>query len=102
MNILLLAIAPSVSLMFIYYLSFYCVTGNRLQNVVISVGPSLSKMKTFATFKGPGKSGARYVFKCKEVTTGRYVKVMIKGAEYLTLAEVQVFSPGMSEHSLLK
>jgi translation elongation factor P/translation initiation factor 5A len=37
-------------------------------------------MKTFATFKGPGKSGARYVFKCKEVTTGRYVKVMIKGA----------------------
>jgi hypothetical protein len=43
-----------------------------------------------------------YVFKCKEVTTGRYVKVMIKGAEYLTLAEVQVFSPGMSEHSLLK
>jgi hypothetical protein len=36
----------------------------------------------------------RYVFKCKEVTTGRYVKVMIKGAEYLTLAEVQVFSPG--------
>jgi hypothetical protein len=35
----------------------------------------------------------------KEVTTGRYVKVMIKGAEYLTLAEVQVFSPGMSEHS---
>ena len=70
--------------------------------MVISVGPSLSKMKTFATFKGPGKSGARYVFKCKEVTTGRYVKVMIKGAEYLTLAEVQVFSPGMSEHSLLK
>jgi hypothetical protein len=41
-------------------------------------------------------------FKCKEVTTGRYVKVMIKGAEYLTLAEIQVFSPGMSEHSLLK
>ena len=88
--------------MFIYYLSFIDVTGNRLHNVVISVGPSLSKMKTFATFKGPGKSGARYVFKCKEVTTGRYVKVMIKGAEYLTLAEVQVFSPGMSEHSLLK
>jgi hypothetical protein len=28
------------------------------------------------------------------------VKVMIKGAEYLTLAEVQVFSPGMSEYSL--
>jgi hypothetical protein len=25
---------------------------------------------------------------------------MIKGAEYLTLAEVQVFSPGMSEYSL--
>jgi translation elongation factor P/translation initiation factor 5A len=58
-------------------------------------------MKTFATFKGPGRSGAHYVFNCKEVTTGRYVKVMIKGAEYLTLAEVQVFSPGMSEHSLL-
>ena len=51
-------------------------------------------MKRFATLKGPGRSGARYVFKCKEVTTGRYVKVMIKGAEYLTLAEVQVFSPG--------
>jgi len=68
--------------------------------VVISVGPSLNKMKPFATFKGPGKSGIRYVFKCKEVTTGRYVKVMIRGAEYLTLAEVQVFSPGMSDHSL--
>jgi len=54
-------------------------------------------MKPFATFKGPGKSGIRYVFKCKEVTTGRYVKVMIRGAEYLTLAEVQVFSPGKSD-----
>jgi hypothetical protein len=59
-------------------------------------------MKRFATLKGPGRSGARYVFKCKEVTTGRYVKVMIIGMEYLTLAEVQVFSPGMSEHSFLK
>ena len=59
-------------------------------------------MKTFAIFKGPGKSGASYEFKCKEVTTGRYVKVIIKGEEYLTLAEVQVYSPGMSEHSLLK
>ena len=70
--------------------------------MVISVGSDLIKMNTFATFEGPGKSGARYVFKCKEVTIGRYVKVMIKGEEYLTLAEVQVFSPGMSEHSLLK
>ena len=69
---------------------------------MISVGSNLNKMNTFATFKGPGKSGTHYVFKCKEVTTGRYVKVMIKGAEYLTLAEVQVYSPGKSEHSLLK
>jgi translation elongation factor P/translation initiation factor 5A len=49
-------------------------------------------MNTFATFEGPGKSGARYVFKCKEVTTGRYVKVMIKGAEYLTLAEDKLYT----------
>ena len=79
---------------------FIDITGNRLRNVVISVGPNLKKMNIFATFRGPGRSGGRYVFKCKEVTTGRYVKVMIKGAEYLTLAEVQVFSPGMSEYSL--
>ena len=81
---------------------FIDITGNRLRNVVISVGPNLKKMNIFATFRGPGRSGGRYIFKCKEVTTGRYVKVMIKGAEYLTLAEIQVFSPGMSEHSLLK
>ena len=68
--------------------------------MVIGVGTNFNKMKTFATFKGPGKNGAHYEFKCKEVTTGRYVMVIIKGEEYLTLAEVQVYSPGMSEHSL--
>ena len=68
--------------------------------MVIGVGSVFNKMKIFATFKGPGKSGAHYEFKCKEVTIGRYVMVMIKGDEYMTLAEVQVYSPGMSEHSL--
>ena len=68
--------------------------------MVIGIGSNFKKMKTFATFKGPGKSGAHYEFKCKEVITGRYVMVIIKGEEYLTLAEVQVYSPGMSEHLL--
>ncbi|XP_052062853.1 fucolectin-5-like [Mytilus californianus] len=71
--------------------------GDRLHDVDITVGRSLKEMSLCAHYKGPGKTGEHLVFRCNRQMSGRYVKVTIKGKEYLQLGEVMVFAPEISE-----
>ncbi|VDI09432.1 Hypothetical predicted protein, partial [Mytilus galloprovincialis] len=67
--------------------------GNRLHDLDITVGPRLDYMSMCAHFIGPGNDGEHLVFQCKGwYKDGRFVKMtIIKGPEYLQLAEVKVF-----------
>ncbi|XP_071172918.1 uncharacterized protein [Mytilus edulis] len=64
--------------------------GNRLRNIVVTVGQNLYKMEHCSNFKGPGKNGQFIVLTCKTPISGRYVKILRSGKGYLSLAEVQV------------
>ncbi|CAG2251805.1 unnamed protein product [Mytilus edulis] len=67
--------------------------GHRLHDVDITVGPTLNELSLCAHYKGPGKTGEHLVFHCNQQMSGRYVKVTIKGKEFLQLSEVMVFAP---------
>ncbi|VDI38499.1 Hypothetical predicted protein [Mytilus galloprovincialis] len=70
--------------------------GHRLHDVDITVGPTLNELSLCVHYKGPGKTGEHLAFYCKQKMRGRYVKVTIKGKEYLQLSEVMVFAPEIS------
>ncbi|CAG2214421.1 PLG [Mytilus edulis] len=71
--------------------------GKRLQNIAVTVGVNLHKMKHCSNFKGPGKNGQFIVLTCKTPISGRYVKILRSGKGFLSLAEVQVI--GHTEHN---
>ncbi|CAC5393412.1 unnamed protein product [Mytilus coruscus] len=71
--------------------------GQRLHDVDITVGPTLKELSLCAHYKGPGRTGERLDFYCNQQMSGRYVKVTIKGKEFLQLSEVMVFAPEISE-----
>ncbi|XP_076109482.1 uncharacterized protein LOC143078505 [Mytilus galloprovincialis] len=72
--------------------------GSRLHDVDITVGPTLNELSLCVHYKGPGKTKEHLVFHCNKQMRGRYVKVTIKGKEYLQLSEVMVFAPEISEY----
>ncbi|XP_071141845.1 fucolectin-5-like [Mytilus edulis] len=67
--------------------------GSRLLDHDITVGPCLDDMSIFAPYIGPGKEADNLMFQRSRYTDGRFVKLtIIKGPEYLHVAEVIVFS----------
>ncbi|CAC5358024.1 unnamed protein product [Mytilus coruscus] len=64
--------------------------GNRLKNIVVTVGQNPHGMKLCNNFKGPGKTGQIIMITCKRPIAGRHVKLLRRGKGFLTLAEVQV------------
>ncbi|CAC5384210.1 unnamed protein product [Mytilus coruscus] len=66
------------------------VLGNRLKNIVVTVGQNPHGMKLCNNFKGPGKTGQIIMITCKRPIAGRHVKLLRRGKGFLTLAEVQV------------
>ncbi|CAG2220860.1 unnamed protein product [Mytilus edulis] len=71
--------------------------GQRLHDLDITVGPTLKELSLCVHYKGPGKTNEHLVFHCNKQMSGRYVKLTIKGKEYLQLSEVMVFAPEISE-----
>ncbi|VDI00764.1 Hypothetical predicted protein [Mytilus galloprovincialis] len=70
--------------------------GQRLRNLEVSIGMSLSSMQVCGYYKGPGSNGEMIPISCREPIEARYVKVMIKDENtldtILNFAEIQVFS----------
>lgn len=80
-----------------FYIKFrYCFAGQRLRNLEVSIGMSLSSMQVCGYYKGPGSNGEMIPISCREPIEARYVKVMIKDENtldtILNFAEIQVFS----------
>ncbi|XP_071172122.1 fucolectin-5-like [Mytilus edulis] len=71
--------------------------GERLHDVDITVGRTKNDLSLCAHYEGPGTTGQHLAFYCNQKMSGRYVKVTIKGKEYLQLSEVMVFAPEISE-----
>ncbi|VDI19408.1 Hypothetical predicted protein [Mytilus galloprovincialis] len=67
-------------------------TGERLHDLDITVGPSHNKMHLCAHYVGPAQLGAHLIFECEPDENARYVKLMIKGTEYLHVAEIKVYA----------
>ncbi|XP_063399480.1 uncharacterized protein LOC134684128 [Mytilus trossulus] len=67
-------------------------TGERLHDLDIIVGPSHNKMHLCAHYVGPAQLGAHLIFECEPDENARYVKLMIKGTEYLHVAEIKVYA----------
>ncbi|CAC5374580.1 unnamed protein product [Mytilus coruscus] len=62
--------------------------GERLHNLDITIGPSMNHMYLCAHYKGPGRHGEHLIFECVHNTKyARYVRLTIKGREFLHVAE---------------
>ncbi|XP_052075154.1 uncharacterized protein LOC127712633 [Mytilus californianus] len=68
--------------------------GNRLRELDVMVGPTLSKMKSCAYHKGRIAAGKHLILKCSKTTKGRYVKLGLRVKDILSLMEVKVFAYG--------
>ncbi|XP_052066544.1 uncharacterized protein LOC127706135 isoform X2 [Mytilus californianus] len=67
--------------------------GDRLHDLDITIGPSHNQMYLCAHYKGPSRIGEHLVFECNQNTKyARYVRLTIKGREYLSVAEVKVYA----------
>ncbi|XP_052066546.1 uncharacterized protein LOC127706136 [Mytilus californianus] len=67
--------------------------GERLHDLDITTGPSHNQMYLCAQYKGPAGKGEHLVFKCNHSPKyARYVRLTIKGREYLHVAEVKVYA----------
>ncbi|VDI62272.1 Hypothetical predicted protein [Mytilus galloprovincialis] len=66
--------------------------GRRLHDLDITVGPTLSEMKLCTYYKGPASDGEHLILTCSKTIKGRYVKLALRGPEWLHLREVKVFA----------
>ncbi|CAC5416550.1 unnamed protein product [Mytilus coruscus] len=67
--------------------------GERLHDLDITTGPSHNQMYLYAQYKGPAGKGEHLVFKCNNSPKyARYVRLTIKGREYLHVGEVKVYA----------
>ncbi|XP_063444534.1 fucolectin-7-like [Mytilus trossulus] len=70
--------------------------GDRLRNVEVTIGHSLSNMKLCGFYKGPAADGEIVNIYCKVPMVARYVKVMLKENKIeetvINFAEVEVFA----------
>ncbi|CAC5384968.1 unnamed protein product [Mytilus coruscus] len=69
------------------------VAGERLHDLDITIGPTLNDMALCKHYKGPGKTNEHLIFRCHRRLRGRFVKLSIKGREYLQMSEVKVYAP---------
>ncbi|CAC5419459.1 unnamed protein product [Mytilus coruscus] len=77
----------------IYNRTYCC--GERLHDLEITIGKTLSEMKFCARFTGPASTGQVLNMNCKIPTAARYVKLMIMDRSvhnWLHVAEVEVFA----------
>ena len=58
----------------------------------VKVGPTLKDMILCAHYKGPGTAREHAVLNCMEIINGRFVKLQLRGTNFLHLAEVKVFA----------
>ncbi|XP_052068742.1 fucolectin-like [Mytilus californianus] len=69
--------------------------GERLHDLEITIGKTLSNMKFYARFTGPASPGQVLNMNCKIPTAARYVKLMIMDRSvhnWLHVSEVEVFA----------
>ncbi|CAG2198983.1 unnamed protein product [Mytilus edulis] len=67
--------------------------GERFHDVDITIGPSHNQMYLCAHYKGASRNGEHLVFECSHnIKYARYVRITIKGREYLHVAEVKVYA----------
>ncbi|VDI21509.1 Hypothetical predicted protein [Mytilus galloprovincialis] len=67
-------------------------SGRRLHDLDIMVGNSSNAMHLCTHYRGPAELRAHLVLECQNDEKARYVKLMIRGIEYLHVAEVKVFA----------
>ncbi|XP_052065378.1 uncharacterized protein LOC127705171 [Mytilus californianus] len=67
-------------------------TGRRLHDLDIIVGTSSNNMHLCTHYAGPAQLGDHLVFGCQYDEKARYVKLMIRGREFLHVAEVKVYA----------
>ncbi|XP_052098845.1 uncharacterized protein LOC127733534 [Mytilus californianus] len=77
----------------ILQLYFLFKLGERLHDLDITIGPTLNDMALCIHYKGPGKTNEHLIFRCHRKLRGRFVKLSIKGREYLQMSEVKVYAP---------
>ncbi|CAC5358468.1 unnamed protein product [Mytilus coruscus] len=70
--------------------------GERLHDLEVKVGKSMSTLKLCGFFKGPANNGEHVVITCKEKFEARFVKLMIMEKNpvntYLHVADVEVYA----------
>ncbi|XP_071123191.1 fucolectin-6-like [Mytilus edulis] len=67
--------------------------GERLHDLDITIGSAHNQMYLCTHYKGPGRNGEHLVFKCNDNTKyARYVRLTVKGREYLHVGEVKVYA----------
>ncbi|VDI14615.1 Hypothetical predicted protein, partial [Mytilus galloprovincialis] len=67
-------------------------TGRRLHDLDIIVGTSLNNTHLCTQYAGPAELGEHLVLGCQCDETARFVKLMLRGREYLHVAEVKVYT----------
>ncbi|CAG2192692.1 unnamed protein product [Mytilus edulis] len=67
-------------------------TGRRLHDLDIMVGTSLNNLHICTQYAGPAELGEHIVLVCQYEEKARYVKLTIRGTEYLHVAEVKVYA----------
>ena len=72
------------------------VSGNRLKNFTIIVGPHNGKYKTCGSARNNMITGETTAYTCDANAQGNSLKIQINGRkEYLTLCEVLIFGTGL-------
>ncbi|CAG2234595.1 unnamed protein product [Mytilus edulis] len=67
-------------------------SGRRLHDLDIMVGTSPHNMHICTQYKGPAQLKSHLVLECRDDERARYVKLVIRGKEYLHVAEVKVYA----------
>ncbi|XP_063400105.1 uncharacterized protein LOC134684727 [Mytilus trossulus] len=67
-------------------------TGRRLHDLDIMAGTSLNNLHLCTHYTGPAELGEHLVFGCQYEEKARYVKLTIRGTEFLHVAEVKVYA----------
>ncbi|CAG2234590.1 unnamed protein product [Mytilus edulis] len=66
--------------------------GRRLHDLDIMAGTSLNNLHLCTHYAGPAELGEHIVLGCQYEEKARYVKLTIRGTEYLHVAEVKVYA----------
>ncbi|CAG2184529.1 unnamed protein product [Mytilus edulis] len=67
------------------------ISGERLHDLDITIGPSHNQMSLCAHYKGLGRNGEHLAFTCHHTNKyTRYVKLTIKGKDYLQVGEIKL------------